>query len=418
MHKKTTIPKELQVLEDTLDSITISLSQYFKRVKGWKTGVGYLKGLLSNAERKNSWQIAEKLGCATPTRFQHLINEGSWDEDKVRDHNETLIIEKLGEEGTWLVDETGFLKKGEKSAGVARQYSGTAGRVDNSQVGVFSSWKTPLGHALTDRELYIPEKWFENKDRCKEAGIPDDVTFKTKPQLASEMYNRMRTNGHKPLWVAADEAYGRDPNFRKTLEARQQQYVLAVPKDFFMRMGLLKRQAEKWGIDLKTDDWKRLSCGMGSQGERLYDWALIKRTEICQSGFSFYLLIRRSISDPTDLAYYTVFAKKGTTIQAIVMVAGERWSVEECFEAAKGETGLDQYEVRSYRGWYRHITLSMVAFTILLMAKIALAEMDQNNAQPAPSSQQSSVSEPTNSGEDRPPDKPSSMEAFKKKRQK
>lgn len=418
MHIKKNIPQELKVLEDILTETTQPLSKYFKRIKGWVTGVEYLKGLLSNIERKNSWQIAEKLGYATPTRFQHLINEGSWDEDKIRDHNETLIIEKLGEEGTWLVDETGFLKKGEKSAGVARQYSGTAGRVENSQVGVFASWKTSLGHALTDRELYIPEKWFEDKDRCKDAGIPEETTFKTKPQLALKMYNRMRANGHKPLWVAADEAYGRDTNFRKNLETQQQQYVLAVPKDFFMRMGLLKRQAEKWGAEVTTQDWKRLSCGMGSKGERLYDWALIKRTEICQPGFRFYLLIRRSISDPTDLAYYTVFSKEGTTIEAIVIAAGERWSVEECFETAKGETGLDQYEVRSYRGWYRHITLSMVAFTILLMSKIALVGMEKKNVQPAPFSQESSLSEPIDNRDDRPPDKPSSMAAFKKKRHK
>ena len=417
MNDSSDTSKELQVIENIFSEITQELSQYFKRKGGFATAVGYIEGLMSNAERKNSWQIAEKLGYATPTRFQHLINEGAWDEARVRDHSESLVIKKLGENGTWLVDETGFLKKGEKSAGVARQYSGTAGRVENSQVGVFASWKTDKGHALTDRELYIPAKWFEDKDRCKTAGISEDITFKTKPQLATEMYNRMRTNGHKPLWAAADEAYGRDTEFRKNLENQQQQYVLAVPKDFFVRIGLLKNKVEKCGTNLNEKDWHRLSCGTGTKGERVYDWAMIKRYETCAKGFYRYLLIRRSLADSTDLAYYTVFAKIGATMEEMVIAAGQRWSIEECFESAKGETGLDQYEVRSYRGWYRHITLSMVAFTILLVAKIALVEMDQtelHTAQPRPEK----ILQQKINDHDRPPKAENSMAAFKKKRQK
>jgi SRSO17 transposase len=359
-------------LENQLLERWKKFSSYFARSKAWEVGFNYIKGLLCKVERKNSWQIAQTVGSVNPYCFQNMLNRGSFDADSARDANQQLLISELGEGGIFVADETGFLKKGTKSAGVKRQYSGTAGRIENSQVGVFAGYRTEKGHALIDRELYIPSDWIEDKDRCKEAGIEENAKFYTKPQLASKCYNRFIKNGHRASWVAADEAYGRDPEFKINLEKHSQAYVLAVPKDTVMRVGLLKFKAEDWQKRVGKLEWNRASCGYGTKGERIYDWALIKRSEKCEEGFARFLLIRQSRRDIKSVAFYTVFCPVDKSLEEIINVAGNRWSIEECFEMAKGETGLDQYEVRTKIGWYRHITLAMIALTMLVITKAQL----------------------------------------------
>jgi|Laugresbdmm110sn_2_1035109.scaffolds.fasta_scaffold22056_1 SRSO17 transposase len=359
----------LQELENSFCKTVEKFTLCFKRTTSLAVGTSYVKGLLSKIERKNSWQIAEGTESVTPYKYQHLINRGGFDQEMARDLNQQLVIENLGTNGILAIDETGFLKKGDKSAGVQRQYSGTAGRIENCQLGVFGSYKTSKGHALIDRELYIPESWTVDKERCKEAGIGEDIKFQTKPELGTMIYNKFAKNGHKASWVTADEAYGRDPKFRQNLEESQQNYVLAIPRDTVMRIGMLKFKAEIWGEKIGAEEWKRLSCGKGTKGERVYDWAVKERSEKCEAGFARYLLIRRSISDAKELSFYTVYANIGVSLEEMVIAAGSRWSIEECFEMAKGETGLDQYEFRTMPGWYRHITLSMIALSILCISR-------------------------------------------------
>jgi SRSO17 transposase len=331
----------------------------------------YVKGLMSNVERKNSWQLSEKIGAATPYRFQYMLHNGKIDITALQNKLCDEAISELGNDGIVTFDETGFLKKGTQSAGVQRQYSGTAGRIENCQIGTFMGYATPKGHTLLDTRLYIPDSWIKDPNRCSEARIPEGTKFSKKADQASEMYDNFRLTGHSCSWVTADEAYGKDPDFVKTLEDSKQPYVLCIPKDQSIRCDdlKLKRKAEKWAKETTPNEWKRLSAGRGTKGERYYDWLLLERNEISTpKGFERKLLVRRSITDG-ELAYYIVLSKIDTKIEEIVKVAGSRWTVEECFEMGKGAAGLDQYEVRSYPGWYRHIMLSMWALFILVCLK-------------------------------------------------
>jgi SRSO17 transposase len=324
---------------------------------------------------ENSWQLSEGLGKTTPYQLQRLLGPSVWDEERCRDFIQDYSIRQLGPSGTCIFDDTGFLKKGNKSAGVQRQYTGTAGRVENCQIGVFAAWRTPHGHTLIDRELYLPLSWMKDEKRCEEAGIPKKKKFQTKQQLALLMYDRLLKNGHKPSWIVADEAYGRDQHFRKHLEKEDQGYVLAVLKDHRVRIDLKRLAVKKFTQKISPSEWYRLSCGEGTKGERLADWSLFPTSEkALTAGFCHFILVKRSIKDPKDFSYYHVYAKKEETLENLVKVSGQRWPVEECFEIAKNETGLDQYEVRSYKGWYRHITLSMMALAFLVIQRAALEE--------------------------------------------
>ena len=364
-------------LEGALQSYKDSMKGLFFRRETYDSACGYMTGLMSKIERKNSLQLSEGLGKTTPYQLQRLLGPSAWEEDKSRDFVQGYSIKNLGPSGTCIFDDTGFLKKGEKSAGVQRQYTGTAGRVENCQIGVFAAWRTSSGHTLIDRELYLPKSWMEDAKRCEEAGIPKEKKFQTKQQLALLMYDRLLKNGHKPLWVVADEAYGRDQHFRKHLEKEDQGYVLAVPKDHRVRIGLKRLSCEKFVQKISPSEWHRLSCGEGTKGERLADWSLLQTSEKASVGFCHFILSKRSIKDPKEFSYYHVYAKKEETLEEFVKVSGQRWPVEECFEMAKNETGLDQYEVRSWKGWYRHITLSMMALAFLVVERAALEEKEQ-----------------------------------------
>jgi SRSO17 transposase len=327
---------------------------------------GYLLGLLSHSERKNGWTIAEFAGDAGPEGMQRLLNFYAWDEGKVRDALGRYVVTRIGDPaGVLVADETGFLKKGTRSAGVQRQYSGTAGRVENCQLGVFLGYAAPDGsRALIDRELYLPESWTDDRGRCRQAGIGDDVGFATKPELARKMLERAVATGVPFSWFTADEAYGQNPGLREWLEENQIRYVMAVPVSEPCVTAAGKIRADGLAARVPAGGWQILSCGDGSKGPRLYEWALISL-----KGPGRRLLVRRSLTPNAkgelELAFFLCSAPAGAAFAELVAVAGARWAIEDCFAEAKNETGLDHYQVRRYRAWYRHITLSMLAHAFL-----------------------------------------------------
>jgi len=346
-------------------------AQFARREARWHAGA-YLRGLLSPVERKNGWQIAEINGETTPYGVQHLLGRAQWDADALRDDLRPYVVEHLGaSQAVLVVDETGFLKKGQHSAGVARQYSGTAGRVENCQIGVFLTYAGPQGHVMLDRELYLPKEWTNDEARCKGAGMPAERLFATKPQLAQQMLQRAFDAGVPAAWVAGDSVYGDNRSLRLWLEEHGHAYVLAVSgKEYVGRAG------RQWQVKtllamLEEENWCRLRAGDGTKGPRWYDWRWLPLSTPLHPHWRRWLLVRRSLSDPTERPAYIVCAPAGTALDTVVQVAGRRWTVEQCFEEAKGEVGLDQYEVRSWTGWYRHITLAMWAYALLTVLRAA-----------------------------------------------
>jgi SRSO17 transposase len=327
----------------------------------------FLEGLIGGAERKNGWQLAEYAGDPAPWRMQALLGRTLWDQEKARDLCRDYVIERLGDpSGVLVLDETGFVKKGGHSVGVARQYSGTAGRIENCQIGVFLGYAGPKGHALIDRRLYLPKDWVADAVRRKAASIPDDVTFATKPKIGIAMLTAALDAGVPCSWVLGDSVYGSDKTLRVMLEERDKPYVLAVRgNERLMLGGFHSRTAEDLALSLARDTWQRLPAGQGSKGPRLYDWARVRLFRLQAPPWDHWLLIRRSIADPADMAFYVTFGPHTTELKELAAVAGLRWTVEECFQSAKGETGLDHCEARSWHGWHRHMTLSMLALAFL-----------------------------------------------------
>jgi SRSO17 transposase len=359
---------------DELDAVGARLSCRFARSEPRRRAVVYLRGLLSGAERKNGWQLAEEAGDATPYGVQHLLGRSDWDADRVRDDLVAYAHGHLADPGgVLIVDETGFLKKGTKSAGVQRQYSGTAGRVENCQIGVFLAFAGRRGHTLLDRELYLPKEWAGDADRREAARIPEDVKFATKPQLAERMLERARKAGVKAAWVTGDAVYGSDVHFRRTLESNSQPYVLAVRSDQRLYDGRWRDRVDAIADRLPAKAWRRASAGAGSKGPRLYDWAAESFGEADARGWRLWLLVRRHRERRDERAYYLCRGPAETPWKELVRVAGSRWAVEECFERAKGECGLAVYEVRSWAGWYRHVTLSMFALAMLAAVRARAA---------------------------------------------
>jgi SRSO17 transposase len=353
-----------------LDTLLQRLNPLLPRKQVRQQAKEYVQGLLSPVERKNGWQLAEHLGHSNPYRVQHLLDRAIWDAERVRDDLYALVIEHLGDpDGVAVLDESGFLKKGVHSVGVARQYSGTAGRVENCQVGVFLGNASVRGHLLVDRELYLPQEWAEDRARRDKVQVPETVEFATKPALAWRMLQRAYATGLPIGFVAGDTVYGRDPLLRKKLQERGQAYVLAIDYDARLLWEQGRIRAQTLTQRLPASAWQTLSCGAGSKGERFYDWACLSLDAPEQAGFGLWLLVRRSLSDPTQLAYYQVFAPLGTSLMRMVRVAGTRWTIEMGFESAKGEVGLDEYEVRSWHGWYRHMSLALWAQAILTLLK-------------------------------------------------
>ena len=367
-------PEAVHTWAEELDHVHARLASRFARREARQRVRAYLAGLLSPIERKNGWQLAEQAGEATPTGMQRVLSGSQWDANTVRDDLRTYVVEHLGDpEAVLVVDETGFLKKGTKSVGVKRQYSGTAGRIENCQVGVFLAYASPHGRAFLDRELYLPEEWADDPARRAEAGIPDDVTFQTKPELAQQLLARALAAAVPAAWVTGDEVYGGARRLRLWLEARQQPFVLAVKRSELLwvltERGPLERPAADIAATMAPADWTRLSAGDGAKGPRWYDWTRVPIRPLREPGWEHWLLVRRSLTDPEALAYYVCFAPAGTPLEELVRVAGTRWTIESCIEEAKGEVGLDQYEVRKWAGWYRHITLAMFAHAMLTVIR-------------------------------------------------
>ncbi|MEV7676612.1 IS701 family transposase [Streptomyces sp. NPDC088752] len=336
----------------------------FRRVEPWATARAYLFGLFSAVERKNCWQLAEQAGRTRPGPMQRLLRTARWNADDIRDDVRAYVVEHLGaDDGVLIVDETGFLKKGHGSAGVQRQYTGTAGRIENSQVGVFLAYASHHGRALIDRRLYLPEQaWCEDAERRTRAGVPDQAEFATKPTLAGQMIATALDAGVTASWATGDEAYGQDPVLRALLESRGIGYVLAVACSTRVRInhGRTPFRADNVADHLPDAAWHRQSAGTGAKGPRYYDWAWI---ETDMDGHR-HLLIRRNLTSG-ELAFYLCCSPQRVLLSELVRVAGTRWCIEECFQAAKGQVGLDHYQVRHWTAWHRHITLAMLALAFL-----------------------------------------------------
>ena len=370
----------------------LRLGPVFGRREVRETGSAFLDGLLSGIARKTGWMMAEQAGLSRPWRMQALLGRSRWDADALRDEVRAYALEALGcADGVLVVDETGFLKKGRHSVGVARQYTGTAGRVENSQVGVFLAYAGPLGQALIDRRLYLPRAWAEDGARRAKTQVPDEVGFATKPALARAMIAAALDAELPCAFVLADAVYGSDSRLRRMLEERGQSYVLAVRSNHTLRVvtpaGLIETDPATMADDLGDGAWAAHAAGEGSKGPRLYDWARIALGRPSDEGRERWLLIRRSRNDPNKRAYSLVFCPQDTTLAELAGVAGLRWTIEECFQRAKDDLGLDHCEARSWHGWHRHISLVMAAAAFL--AKLAAdlrkaASGKENETSPTP----------------------------------
>jgi len=354
-----------------LDQVHERIAGRFARAEPRARVREYLSGLVAGLERKNGWTLAERAGEVSPDGMQRLLRRADWDIDGIRDDVRDYVAEHLGDrQGVLIVDETGFLKKGTKSAGVQRQYSGTAGRTENCQVGTFLAYASARGHALIDRELYLPESWTGDRDRCRAAGIPDEVEFATKPRQAQQMLQRAFDSRVPFAWVTADEAYGQAKYLRVWLEERGVFHVLAIRcSDTLITTAAGEQRADELAAALPAQAWQRLSAGAGAHGPREYHWARVPIRICWRPGRGHWLLARRSISNPDEIAYYVCYGPRRSSLADLAWIAGSRWHVEECFQQAKSEAGLDHYQVRSWRAWYAHITLSMLALAWLAASR-------------------------------------------------
>ena len=353
----------------------------------------YLQAILSDIPRKNAWQIAEHARLPRPYGIQRLLSRAVWDHDGVRDDLRSFVSQCMQATDSQqpspfpvlVLDESGFPKRGRHSPGVAPQYCGRTGRVENCQVGVFLSYVTPAGHALIDRELYLPQEWCSDLSRRQAAHIPEQVRFATKPELAKRMVERAQTAGLPFGWVVADTVYGHSTDLRGWLEEQDHAYVLGVPCTEAVcvqtRAGLrLSDVANIAHQALHARDWHRLSQSLGTKGERLFDWACLPVAQAGAVDGRHFLLIRRCLDDPNTLAYFLVYAPPDTPLPLMVRAIGARWRIEEDLQACKA-LGLDHYEGRSYHGWYRHLTLVMLAHAFLL--SITLSAPLPVSAEPA-----------------------------------
>lgn len=354
-----------------LDELVKRIGHLFARSETRRRAKAYLQGLLSPAQRKNSWQLAEAVGDETPYGLQQFLYRAQWDADALRDELREYVVENLGDDQAILVvDETGFVKKGSHSVGVQRQYSGTAGRIENSQIGVFLGYASQHGHTFIDRALYLPEAWAADRERCQRAGVPEEVSFITKPNQAWAMLRQAMEHNVPFAWVTADTIYGDYRQMRLWLEGVPKHYVLAVSaKETVSLPGEDRLQVKEWLATLPVEGWSRLSAGEGAKGPRWYEWLRVPLMAPETRGWARWLLVRRSLADPSELATYACFAPEGTPLETLVQVAGHRWTIESCFEEAKGEVGLDEYEVRSWTGWHRHVTLSCLAHAFLVVVR-------------------------------------------------
>lgn len=347
------------------------LQSVFTRCDARANAQAYIEGLIGDSARKTSWQMSESAGFQTPYRFQHLLSRAVWDAEKLRIQVSAMVTRALGDSHVILsVDETGFIKKGRCSAGVGRQYSGTAGRIENCQVGVFLNYSTDRGHSLIDRSLYLPKEWTEDQLRLNSIGVPSKVGFRTKQQLALMMLQRAFESGIVPEWVTADSFYGSDTKFRRYLEEREQSFVVGVRSNCHVASAFSYRSISEAFKKTDSLEWYRVSQGTGTKGPRIYDWCAFRCMHPYEKQWTRLALCRRSINNPSDVKYFLAFCKSDIYAEDVIKAAGRRWTIEEDFEITKGELGLDHYEVRSVTGWFRHITLCMAAQALLVDERV------------------------------------------------
>jgi SRSO17 transposase len=352
--------------------LMLRIGARFARPEPRRRVAAFLRGMLAGLPRTNCWTIAEHAGEVHPRGMQRLLSQAVWDADEVGEELRGYVSERLGDPGAVLVvDETGDVKKGTCTVGVQRQYTGTAGRIENAQVAVYLTYAAPRGYALMDRALYLPKAWTNDPGRCAAAGVPDDVEFATKPTLARVMLDRVLDAGTPAAWVAGDEVYGADPNLRKAIARRGLGFVLAVAKSHRFTTGIGDRRAIDLAVRLPTSAWQRLSAGTGAKGPRLYDWALVEATDPALRTLHddadrhlTGLLIRRSITDG-QYAFYRIYNPRPVPLADLVAVAGVRWKIEESFAGGKELAALDEHQVRGWTSWHRWTVLAMLAHAFL-----------------------------------------------------
>jgi SRSO17 transposase len=393
---------ELDQWADDFEAFHAQFASLFGRREPRDQAIKYVRGLLAPLSRKNGWQIAEAVGDQSPDRTQRLLYQVDWEADVARDILQQFVIKRFGDEdGIGVVDETGFIKKGARSVGVQRQYSGTAGRIENCQMGTFLSYASPAGHVFLDRRLYLPQEWCDDPERRAQAKVPRDVVFQTKPAQAIAMLQQAWAHGVPMRWVTGDEVYGNSSALRDVVAAQGKWYVLAVRADLYVwrerpavdapQRGSTGRRGTEPRLAAETPTavplsavmaawpdarWQRLTVLEGEKGPLTYDWACarVRESRDRLPGPESWLVARRSVSDPTEVAYYLSNAPADTPLLKLAQVATARYTIEQCFEEGKGEAGLDEYEVRYWHSWYRHITLSMMAHTWLASVRAQTVE--------------------------------------------
>jgi len=353
----------------------------FARYEPLRHASSLMLGMVAGLDRKNCWTIAEHRGASTPDGLQHLLARARWDADAVRDDLRQYVVDAVGDPGAILVvDETGDVKKGTHSVGVQRQYSGTAGRIENSQVAVYLTYAAPRGHALIDRALYLPRSWADDPDRCDGAGIPaDNRGFATKPTLATALIDRAVAAEVPAAWVAGDEVYGADPRLRAAIRGHRLGYVLAAADNRRVPTHAGPIRVDALPALIPEHAWQRHSAGVGAHGPRLYSWAWFRLLPEDDSGAGVHHLLIRRNDHTGDHAYLRCYSPRPVPLRTLVAVAGQRWRIEESFQAAKGLVGLDQHQVRRWKSWYRWTTLAMLAHAFL-----AVATATQRDTAPTP----------------------------------
>lgn len=365
--------------QEAFNDLMAAIGPCFARSEARLHAREYLQGLLGDVPRKNGWQLAEHAGDITPYGKQNLLGRSPWDADELRGVLWDTVEEALGrEEATWVTDDTGFIKKGRASACVKRQYTGTAGRTENCQVGVFWMYRTAHGHALWDRELFVPQDWANDSERRKRAKIPESVVYRSKIQIALDMFQHVIDRGLPAKWVLADAAYGKCSGFRRFFEDRTIPYIVAVPKSLQLFYQGYRQRLDDILASLASDSWQTMSAGLGCKGPREADWIFIPfRCSV--EAFDKAIMIRRHHEEESGqrekkITYFMAFAPKGTSQAKLVQVQGRRSEVETSFEQTKQEVGLADYQVRSWHGWYKHITLTMVAYAFLTTLKVRASQ--------------------------------------------
>jgi SRSO17 transposase len=377
-------PEHVQEWGQQLDEVASRIGERFARSETRDRVRAYLVGLLGPVQRKNAWQVAEQIGDADPCGVQYLMGRADWDPDEVRDDLRGYVVETLGDpDAVLILDETGFLKKGTKSAGVARQYTGTAGRIENAQVGVFLAYHSRRGAAFLDRALYLPREWTDDPRRCEQAGIPEGAAFATKPQLAGQMLERAFRAGVPAAWVTGDEVYGGDGKLRRRLEQERRPYVLAVRANQYVWAGLRRSTVAALARALPKRAWHKITIAAGTKGPRRYAWAWVRINHDLGPGWRRWVLVRKGLDGDGELAFYLAAGPARTTLTRLAKTAGSRWSIEGGFESAKQEVGLADYEVRSWTGWHRHVTLSLLAHAVLAAVRELADEPPPKRRRPA-----------------------------------